>query len=473
MTGTENKKIVSKASHAIVKAPRAPAVAPLAMMDTDRFDFRPVEISLDNTAAYSLDGETAMAFGLEAIEIGRKSGIDIVDPDEVIVNGESHHNPYTDLDPEGNPRVIYIRKIGTHIDLNGMIRYVDLTDRMDIAAYIGERASKVAGYNLNSKAIMPMTRATSEKLNVKGELNNVWWFLPVENWNVGIGFNKGASDKAVNSFSEEILHFRKGIERRFQTSVGRRVVASLIPGTMKTKSILKKKVTKKRKDKHGNWVNYEAEVIDKATFTAICPHKKGFEFSLLQMIARAIKENNKALEEQALARFGEITGITPQLTEAGYDTTPDPTLETEKPEEEAKEAKEVEGELIDEPTGFYAPPSSNKAQDFRDYLVDVLPKLEPFQKADVDEILSGADASTIKGDVLKAVRSYLIALSKVGKHDREETGEVNPKEYVLEMLSEGSQRTLDIMEEQFGKNFSADELTDMDFEVVYKKLTET
>ena len=120
-----------------------PAVPATGTLAKQQLPFEGVVIELGDTGAWTLDGKVAMAFGPGAELIGNTVGVAITKPAKVTVNEEEKDNPHIIYDDIGQPAVLWFRKIGVYIGKDGMIRYADIPDRIDISSYIAERATKV------------------------------------------------------------------------------------------------------------------------------------------------------------------------------------------------------------------------------------------------------------------------------------------------------------------------------------------
>lgn len=475
--------------------PTTKAIAPVpatGMLAKQQMPFEEVTIELDHTGAWTLDGEVAMAFGPGAELIGNTVGVSITKPAKVIVNDVEKDNPYILYDNIGQPSVMWFRKIGVYLDPNGMIRYADIPDRIDISAYIAERAAKIKkSKDTPASTAVFCTREQAEAWNKKATApgNDIWWFVPTQGTEIGIAFNLAANVKGILKFQEEIIHFRKTILRRFETATNRRVIATLVPEYMKTTDAEIKKY-----QPYSNNPNYEILKVVKARFKVMKPTPKsqfqGLEMGLYQQIARAIKEDNPELRDRALTSFGSMYGIeTPEIIESNPDESPDPTIRTREElsdDEVSSKAKEKQEALKNAENQDKAStetadevkldpvPQTSKMAEFRAYVKTQLPKMTDEQKAAIREIIGPDHAlDAFKGtDIGKKVMKYFVGIAGMAEEEKPpaESGEVTTemkRKLISEKLGEGDKRLATIFYERYGEEWELDQLSDVEINEIY------
>jgi hypothetical protein len=284
----------------------APAImaGPL-MADFERsFGFQETIITLNKTGAYSADrGSTVVAFGPGALQIGRVANIFMTKPATLKINDEEHANPFYVLDEYGQPRLLWIRKIGIYLGRHGDIRYVDRTEQLDIEAYIVERVLKWKSDTPRNSA----RYATREQVRIWNDAASnadpgapVYMFVAVSGDDLGIALN--LNDPAgVDDLMADIAHMRKARMRRFETSSDRRIIASLIPESM---TAFEFNIQQKQSSK-----GYSFYELEYARFRVDGPTKGGMLMGVLHQIARALSEDNAELRNRALQGFSDMTGI--------------------------------------------------------------------------------------------------------------------------------------------------------------------
>ncbi|MCK4639796.1 MAG: hypothetical protein KAU06_00525, partial [Candidatus Marinimicrobia bacterium] len=438
----KNQK-VSTDGKALVPAGASPPVPATGTLAKQQLPFEEVVIELDHTGAWTLDGKVAMAFGPGAELIGNTVGVAITKPAKVIVNGEEKDNPHILYDDIGQPSVLWFRKIGVYIGKDGMIRYADIPDRIDISSYIAERATKAKkSKDTPSTAAIFCTKTQAQAWNEKAKEpgNDIWWFVPTQGTEIGIAFNLAVNCKGITKLQEDIIHFRKAIIRRFETATNRRVIATLVAEYMTTKDAEFVTITP-----YTNNPNFKVTKVVTAKFTVQKPAPasqfQGLEMGLYQQIARAIREDNSELRDRALASFGSMYGITqPEIIEVNPDTTPDPINITGDFEPADEDEGKGDGEIAKETTSesetaetsgdvnLDPVPITGKMTEFRAYVKTQIPKMSDKQKGELREIV-GPDCALdgFKGsDVGKEVMKYFIGIA--GKEQESEkpseTGEV-------------------------------------------------
>ncbi len=469
----------------------SPAVVPATgTLAKQQLPFEEVVIKLDHLGAWTLDGKVAMAFGPGAELIGNTVGVAITKPTKLIVNEEEKDNPYIIYDDINQPSVLWFRKIGVYIGKDGMIRYADITDRIDISAYIAERAVIVKKHKDTGAAGIFSTRKQAQAWNenAKEPGNDIWWFVATQGTEIGIAFNLAANNKKINTFQEGIIHFRKTILRRFETATNRRIIATMVPEYMTTKDAEIYKDQPFPDNPH----YFKYKVIS-AKFTVQKPAPasqfQGLEMGLYQQIARAIREDNSELRDRALTSFSSMYGVTqPEIIEVNPDVAPDPVTITGdfelSNEDEGETPKETTSESDASKTEAPADvqldpvPITGKMSEFKAYVKTQLPKMTEEQKLAGREIV-GPDCALDGfkgGDIGKKVMIYFASIA--GKEKEEETtsgtGEVTSEamgKFLIEKLGEGDKKLLAIFYERYGENWQFDQLSDVEISEIYGEYT--
>jgi len=446
-------------------------------LDMSRFQFKETIVELDGTGAWTLDGKVAMAFGPGASQIGARAGVSITKPLKVMVGNNERDNPYLEHDNNGQPAILWIRKIGVYLDKHGLIRYVDLTDRIDIKAYVAERATKLVnrvdnqGNSIigNSGRYCTKTQAEQWNASSKEPGQDVWWFVPTQGDEIGVAFNLADKVYLVNKFQEEIIHIKKTILRRFETATDRRVIFSLLPESLKTTDM---KASYDQK--------YKKWTLAYARFTVDSPEGHGFELGIFQQIARALKEDNPEMRERAFAAFKKMSGFDETtIKEMPADNTPSPTEITPEwePSEDSETSDDSE-ELVDDEEGpapelTPLPAGAISMKDFRAYIKAEVPKLNAEQLQGLTDIY-GKDSGfhQFKGKEMgQKIRRFFIEIA--GQEEPPESGEVTPdmmRKHIGEQLAENSQKITDILYARYGEEWTLDELSDIEISEIYNEL---
>lgn len=446
-------------------------VAPAAVkpMDVeDRFGFTRTEIVLGPDAAYTIDGKTVMAFGPGAIRLGREAGVCIIKPAMIKVGEHVHPNPHVEYDEKGQPRVVHMVKHGIMIDRSGSIRYVaPMYERIDIAAYIGERATKTK----HGKKCPPVdarycTREMAEEWNKRAKEpgDAVWWFVATIGTDTGIAFNLNSTEKGIKNLVGEILHFRKSILRRFETATDRRVIWSLVYESMIAKSA---DIEEIKPYADSDWT---VSRVKSATFVVDKPTRGGLELGLLQELGIAIREDNAAKRENLLEAFRNVTGFgdVRVVEQAAAGDVPEPQT--------------VEGEIEDvtgEIPALEPMPAKGKMGERRAYLKDLIPKLDEKEGIRLLEVLGldpGApgDEEAILNALTKDNAAAVARLVRQFIAEREDVlrramGPDQMKAYLLEEMAEGAVGRIEGLMQEFGvaKDASLDMVPDETIVKIY------
>lgn len=414
-------------------------VTPAAEQPMDierRFGFTRTEIEMGPDGAYTIDGTTVYAYGPGAIRLGREAGVCIIKPAMIRVGESIHPNPHVEYDLMGQPSVLHMVKHGIMVDRSGSIRYVaPIYERIDIAAYIAERAMKAKQSKYTPPADARFcTRVQAEAWNkeAKEPGDPVWWFVATIGTETGVAFNLNSGEKQIRNLVNDIIHFRKNILRRFETATDRRVIWSLVYESMVA---IRAQVEQVKTSAESE---YTRSVVRKAVFMVDKPTRGGLELGLLQELGIAIREDNAQKRERLLEAFRGMTGL-------GEVRVVESAAATDVPEPVT-----VEGEIEDAAEAGLEPmPPKGNLADRRAWLQALLPRLTADERARVVALLGPdptqpGDDQALAAALTRENARELAALVR-GFIDARESpppaagpGPDEMKAYLLEQMAEGS-----------------------------------
>jgi hypothetical protein len=431
----------------------------------NQIPFEEVIIELDGSGAWTLDGRIALAFGQGAEIIGNVAGVSITKPEFLKYGDEKKNNPFILYDEIGQPSVIFIRKIGIYIGKDGMIRYVDLTDRIDISSYIAERAVKVKkSDDCPKSAAVFCTRKIAEAWNEKAKEpgQDIWWFVPTQGREVGVAFNLSANINKINKLQEEIIHFRKTILRRFETATNRRIINSLVPEFMRTNQL---EATYDKQYYHWDLKLAKFKLLKPTPTTQF----QGFELGLYHQIARAIKEDNSELRNRAINAFSQMYGIPANISEINPDMSDPISVEYEN------EVKDVNGVISDDKKEIEPVPETTKMSELREYVKAQIPKLSDEAIKELDQITEGTMENFKGQEMAKAVKKFFQKIAGAQKSEvkpqevkQQEVKSNDKRKLLAEKLAEGDKKLIGIFYGYFGEEWNFENLSDIEIDSVYE-----